>query len=665
MAVSSAQLFRFGNGYELDLGAYELRRSGRALKLARIPMELLRFLIEERGKLVTREQIIQRIWGKEIFVDTDNSINAAIRTVRRVLRDDSEEPRFIQTIIGRGYRFIAAVEVVAPPEGPSGPRETVPVEHAENSHPDPGIETQSKIRFDPIGGARSATNPANWTVQLVISGVVAVLAIAVLVRVWPSLPAHWKNPFASSEKVYNSLAVLPLQSLSVDPGQEYFADGITDEITTHFAQSGTLRVISRTSAMRYKNSEKSARQIGKELNVDALVEGTVERVGTRVRVRVQLIDAASDRHLWARVYDRELSDALLLESSVARDIVEEARGQMLPPPAPGSSSVPHAVNAQAYEFYLKGRYFWNKRSSEGLTKSIDCFQQAVAIDPKLAVAYAGLADAYSILGSDVLPEHVAQTRAREAANHAIALDPTLAESHAALALVAFYFDWDWKNAGREFEAALRLNPNYAITHQWYSYYLSAMERFSDALREAQRAQELDPLSLSINTTVAGEYTAEGQYDNAAAIDQKVLEMDASFVPAHFALARVYEGKKMWPEAIAELRTAVDLSHDSPRSEAALAYGLGLAGRRQEARKILQNLQRLSPKTYVSSYEIAQGFVAVQDYDSALRYLDKSYRDHESQIPLLNVTVALYPLHSDPRFIQLVRRVGLPSKTNGK
>lgn len=375
-----------------------------------------------------------------------------------------------------------------------------------------------------------------------------------------------------------------------------------------------------------------------------------------------LIDAASDRHLWARIYDRELSDALILESSVARDIVEEARGQMLPQPAVGTSNPAHAVNAQAYELYLKGRYFWNKRSSEALTKSIDYFQQAVAIDPKLAVAYAGLADAYSILGSDVLPEAVAQSRAREAANQAISLDPTLAESHAALALVAFYFDWDWKSAGREFQTALRLNPNYAIAHQWYSYYLSAMERFPDALREAQHALELDPLSLSINTTVAGEYSAEGQYESAAAIDQKVLEMDANFVPAHFGMAKIYERKKMWPEAIAELVKAVDLSHHSPRSETELAYGLGLAGRREEARKILENLQGLSTNKYVSSYEMAEGFVAIHDYDSALRYLEKSYRDHESQIPLLNVTVALYPLHSDPRFVQLVRRTGLPSQT---
>lgn len=582
MPMGSAQLFRFGSGYELDLAAYQLRRAGRPLKLPRIPMEVLRLLIEERGKLVAREQIIQRIWGKEIFVDTDNSINAAIRTIRRVLRDDSEEPRFIQTIIGCGYRFIAAVDVMAPQESPPTQTETPPVE-PKIFHSDPSVEIAARNESDSITGIRSTPRRAYWMLRLAVAGVVTVFAIAISIRIWPSLFAPWKNPFASSPRIYNSIAVLPLQSLSTDPSQEYFADGITDEITTYFAQTGTLRVISRTSVMRYKNSGKTARQIGKELNVDALVEGTVERVATRVRVRIQLIDAASDRHLWARIYDRELSDALILESSVARDIVEEVRGQMLPQPAVGTSNPAHAVNAQAYELYLKGRYFWNKRSSEALTKSIDYFQQAVAIDPKLAVAYAGLADAYSILGSDVLPEAVAQSRAREAANQAISLDPTLAESHAALALVAFYFDWDWKSAGREFQTALRLNPNYAIAHQWYSYYLSAMERFPDALREAQHALELDPLSLSINTTVAGEYSAEGQYESAAAIDQKVLEMDANFVPAHFGMAKIYERKKMWPEAIAELVKAVDLSHHSPRSETELAYGLGLAGRREEAR----------------------------------------------------------------------------------
>jgi TolB-like protein/DNA-binding winged helix-turn-helix (wHTH) protein/Tfp pilus assembly protein PilF len=655
--MDRAQLvFRFGP-YEVRTNSQEVYKHGTRVKLRGQPFLVLSVLLEHAGEVVTRDEIRQKLWASDTFVDFEHGLNTSIKKVRQVLCDSVVEPRYIETLPKIGYRFIASVEVAGPKNGTA----SHPIEFEKVRPSDSGPTIEAEVHGE---AAPETSAPAirrwNLILAMAAAGAVALLALAVSIRAWPGLIDRWRNAFGSSPTNYHSVAVLPLQSLSADPSQEYFADGMTDEIITNFAQLGNLRVISRTSAMRYKNSGKSAQQIGKELNVDALVEGTVERVGSRVRVRIQLIDAASDRHLWAKIYDRELSDVLFLESSVARDIVEEARGQMVPESALANSKEPHAVNAQAYELYLKGRYFWNKRSSEGLTKSIDFFQQAVSLDPKLAVAYAGLADAYSILGSDVLPEQVAQTKAREAAKQAIALDPSVAEGHAAMAMVAFYYDWDWKKAETEFQAALRLNPNYATAHQWYSYYLSAMERFPEAMREAQLAQELDPLSLSINTTLAGEYSANGQYDQAAAIDRKVLEMDPNFVPAHFGLAKVYEGKKMWPEAIKELQTAVDLSQDSARALAALAYGLGLAGRRTEARKIVDSLEELSAKKYVSSYEMAEALVAIHDYDAALRYLEKSYRDHESQIPLLNVTIALYPLHSDPRFIQLVRRAGLPA-----
>lgn len=655
-------MFRFGP-YEVRTSSQELRKDGTRVKLRGQPYLVLVTLLEHAGEVVTRDEIRQKLWACDTFVDFEHGLNTSIKKVRRVLCDSASEPRYIETLPRLGYRFIAPLEATAKngqetvaadsPQFENLERKPAPVPEASAAT---SLGTQSEI-------AKSGpASLAPWPFSLAF----AVLAGAVLlasvgsIRSLRSFAEVLNSGGGAAPKTYDSLAVLPLQSLSGDASQEYFADGITDEIITNFAQVGNLRVISRTSAMRYKNTSKPTQQIGKELGVDALVEGTVERVGSRVRVRVQLIDAASDRYLWANVYDRELSDVLILESSIAHDIVEETRGQMAAQSAFGSASGPRAVNPQAYEAYLQGRYYWNKRSSEALTKSIELFQQAVSLDPKLAVAYAGLADGYSILGSDVLPVEVAQARAREAASKAIALDPHVAEGHAARALVAFYYDWDWKTAGIEFETALRLNPNYATAHQWYSYYLEAMERFPEALHEAQRAQELDPLSLSINTTLAGKYLANQQYDEAMAIDKRVLEMDPSFVPAHRCLAKVYEAKQMWPEAIEELKKEVDLSQQNARALGDLAYGFGLAGDRTKALRIVKSIEELSAKKYVSAFEVAKVFVAIHDYHNALLYLEKSYRNHESQIPFLNVTIALYPLHSDPRFIALVRRAGLPA-----
>ncbi len=655
-------VFRFGP-YEVRTSSQEFRKDGTRIKLRGQPFLVLVALLEHAGEVVTREEIRHRVWASDTFVDFEHGLNTSIKKVRQVLCDSAAEPRYVETLPRLGYRFIAPVEVFPPNNGAKTP--TADPQQVENLEPKPASVPEAATTPPPTVSGIPKSEPTRlvpWPFSLafaLMAGAV-LLASAGSIRSLRSVSQVLNSGRGLAPRTYNSLAVLPFQNLAGDPSQEYFADGITDEVITDFAQVGSLRVISRTSAMQYKNTSRPAQQIGKELGVDALVEGTVERVGSRVRVRVQLIDAATDRYLWAKVYDNDLSDILALESSVAYDIVEQARGQMAAQSAFGNSRGPHAVNPPAYEAYLQGRYYWNKRSSEALTKSIELFQQAVSLDPKLAVAYAGLADAYSILGSDVLPVDVAQERARQAASTAIALDPSVAEAHAARALVAFYYDWDWKTAGIEFETALRLNANYATAHQWYSYYLDAMQRFPEALHEAQQAQQLDPLSLSINTTVAGKYLANQQYNQAMAIDKRVLEMDPGFVPAHRCLAKVYEARKMWPEALEELKKEVDLSQDSTRALGDLAYGLGLKGDRMEALRILKNLEELSGKKYVSPFEVAKAYVAINDHDTAIRYLEKSYREHESQIPFLDVTSALYPLHSDPRFIALVRQVGLPA-----
>lgn len=660
--AKAGSLFRFGP-FEVRTNSRELRRDGIRLKLGGQPFLVLQVLLERAGEVVGRDEIRERLWASDTFVDFEHGLNTSVKKVRQVLCDSPVEPRYIETLPRVGYRFIARVECVSSGNGSGVPAlESAQAEIAEPRLLSPdtqNLPTATERQVEIFSSATQKLTPWPFSLAFAILAVATVLASAGSIRSLRSSFHLFGSTGSAAAKTYSSLAVLPLQSVSADPTQDYFADGITDELITSFAQYGDLRVISRSSAMRYKGSNQPTQQICRELGVDALVEGTVEHVGTHVRVRVQLIDGASDHNLWARVYDRDLRDVLALESSVAHDTVEEALGRMLPQNQ-ASSAQHRSVNPDAYEAYLQGRFFWKRRSSDAMRKSIELFQKAIALDPKLAVAYAGLADAYSILGSDVLPAPIAQSKAREAANKAIALDPSLAEGHAAMGLIAFYYDWDWKNAEREFRLAVQLNPNYASAHQWYSHYLSAMGRSDGALEEVKRAQQLDPLSLSVNTSLAGEYITRGEYDLALAIDQKVQEMDPAFAPAHLSMGLAYEGKGMWPQAIAELKKAVDLSQEGAAPLAALARGFELSGRHADARRIALTLRDLAKEKYVPSFEVAKAFVAIDDHDTAFRYLEKSYRERESQLPFLNVTTPLEPLYSDPRFRDLCRRMSLPS-----
>jgi len=465
---------------------------------------------------------------------------------------------------------------------------------------------------------------------------------------------------ASAPRPPHSIAVLPLQNLSNNPAEDYFADGMTDELTTDLAQFGSLRVISRTSAMHYKGANKTAPEIGRALGVDTLMEGTVERVRNRVRIRVQLIDSASDRHLWARSYDYELKNVLVLQSAAARDIAEEIQGKVTSSQSDLRPVNLNPVKPGAYEDYLKGRYFWNKRTEDGLKKSIEYFEQAISQDPNFAAAYAGMADSYSILGSDVLSARVASSKARVAATKALELDPTIAEGHAELALVEFYYDWDWVRSEREFRHAIELNPSYAIAHQWYSYYLSAMGRFPEALEQARLAEQIDPLSLSINTTLAGRYRDLGEYVQAIDISRRTLEMDPNFVPAHFALGAAYEDQGLWPQAILEYQKAVNLSPNSPPALASLGSAYGYSGNRDAARKVLATLQDEAKQHYVSAFDMAAVFAGMGDSDDVFHWLGKAYAERESQMAFLNVSRRFSSMRSDPRFADLLHRMNLPA-----
>jgi TolB-like protein/Flp pilus assembly protein TadD len=460
--------------------------------------------------------------------------------------------------------------------------------------------------------------------------------------------------------VIHSLAVLPLESLSSDPSQDYFADGMTDELITELGRISALRVISRTSVMAYKHTRKPLRQIARELDVDALVEGTVLRSGDGVRITAQLIDATRDAQVWSDSYQGEVRNTLTLQNSVARAIAGQIRVNLNPQEQAALRSAT-VVNPAAYESYLKGRYFWNKRTANALSTALAYFQQSIEQDPTYARAYSGLSDTYALLGDwqyAVMTPKEALPRAKEAAMKAIALDPTLGEGHNSLAFCLDGFDWNFADAGREFERAIALNPGYATAHHWYAWHLALEHRDDEALVEMRKAQKLDPLSLVINADLAELLALTHADDEAIQQSRKTLELDPGFGLAHNHLGQAYLHKHMTGQAIAELQQAVALSGGGATCIANLARAYLAAGRKDDAIALLDDLRKRSNALHSFASEVAVIYTALGDADQAMAWLERGAAERFNPGVLLRP--GLDPLRSDPRFADLLRRVGLPS-----
>ncbi len=455
-----------------------------------------------------------------------------------------------------------------------------------------------------------------------------------------------------------SLVVLPFENLSADKDQAYFADGMTDELIAHLAKIRSLRVISRTSSMEYKGAHKTLSQIARDLHVDSVVEGTVLRSGDRVRITAELVQVATDRHLWAETYESQLGDILTLQSHVASAIVNEIRVKLTPEEQVRLATT-RQVSTQSYENYLKGRYYWNKRSQEGLTKAIDYFQLAIEQDPNYALAYAGLADCYSIIGSVIVgtvPALEVAPKARAAALKSLELDNTLAEAQTSLATVRFNYDWDWNAAASGFRRAVELNPNYATAYQRNSLYLMSMGRTSESIAEMNRAHDLDPLSISMNFSLGWRLYLAREYDQAIEQLRNTIDMDPDFVLPHLVLGQAYEQKKMYDQAITELRRAVDISQSSPPAVAALARTYAVSGRTTEARKLLDQLMEQSKRRYVSPFYVAIVYAGLGENDQALDWIEKAYKDRSNAIVFAKVNPQLDTLRSTPRFQSLLHRL---------
>ena len=629
---------RFGI-YEMSLQSGELRKGGVRIRVQQQPLKLLEILLERPGQVVTRDELRNRLWPNESFGDFDQAVNIAIAKLRGALGDSADNPRFIETLPKRGYRFIADVSITEsePPPVP----------------PESGRSEASGEQFREVSSPPTSER-FQWRKARTAIVLVLILVLSVLV-VWLY---HSRNRPSASATV-RSIAVLPLENLSGDAAQDYFADGMTDQLITDLAQIGALRVISRTSAMAYKGARQPLPEIAKQLNVDAVVEGTVLRSGEQVRITAQLIQASSDTHLWADTYEGNLRDTLVLQEKVAQAIADRIRIELTPGEQAGLKSS-KAVDAEAYEDYLKGRYFWNKRSGEGLRRAIEYFNRAIAKDPTYAPAYSGLADSYALAGDwqyAVMTTKEALPKAKAAAMKALELDNTLSEAHTSLAFCLEGFDWDSETAESEFLRAIELSPGYATAHHWYAWHLALIGRKNDSLSEMRKAENLDPLSLIINADLAELLLIEGSPSEAIDQSRKTIEMDSSFALAHNQLGQAYLKERMFPEAISESQKAVQLSGGSPTCMANLARAFAESGKRTEATALLNELKARSSSGYPYAAELASVYTALGDKNDAMASLEKGYEERFNPGVLLRP--AFDPLRSDPAFQDFERRIGLP------
>ena len=627
--ASAYSRVRFGV-FELDLQAGELRKGGALLHLPPQPFKILALLASRPGELVTREEIRSQVWGTDTFVDFEHGLNFAIKKIRDALGDDSETPRYIQTMPRRGYRFIAPVDAVASLVLDLKPHPAAPA---------------------PAGRPPEASRPRRWMVVAVAGAVVAIAAVLLALNA-----GKLRHRLPAAPPRIESIAVLPLENLSRDPEQEYFADGLTDSLITDLGKISTLRVISRTSVMQYKGTRKPLPEIARELNVDAVVEGTVQRSGSRVRITAQLLEAWTDRHLWAETYERNFEDVIRLERQMALAIAHEVTGRLTPAQETRLARST-TTNPRAYDAYLRGRYLFAQRTAEPVTEAIGYFEQAVREDPHFALAYSGLADCYSVGWSRSAKD---LPLAEKYARKALALEPDLAEAHASLGIIQDY-QFKFADGEKELRRALDLNPNYAMAHHWWCLHLVFFGRLEEALAANDRARQLDPFSLPVNNSRMYPLLGLHEYDRAVEQAETEAVIDPRNLQPHVWLARIYWIAGRVPDAIAEeRRTVATLAPPAERlldlNEVAAVFAR--SGVRAAQVKFAQLAERGYKRAY-DAFEIACQYGVVEDRGKALEWLNQAFRDNELECYLSAKSAPeLDCVRSDPRFHDLLRRMGL-------
>jgi TolB-like protein/DNA-binding winged helix-turn-helix (wHTH) protein/cytochrome c-type biogenesis protein CcmH/NrfG len=598
-------------------------------------MELLILLVERRGELVSREEIAERLWGKDVFLDVDRSINTAISKVRVALRDDPENPRFVETVVGKGYRFAAPVTCNGDSRTQAQP-----------------LSAAAQVDSSPAVVSTQERAPSMRLMVLVGAGVLALFAVAF---VW----IRSGVVKSTRQRAIKSLAVLPMKNLSGDPTQEYLADGMTEELIGRLAGIHNLRVISRTSVMRFKDTQLAVPEIGKTLGVDAVVEGSVIREGSTIRVHAQLIRAATDEHFWSESYDRDMRDVLALQSDVAQAIARKVEVTVSGEEHNRLAAV-HPVSPEVYEDYLRGRFALAKSNRRtDAEESIPYFNEAIRKDPTFAPSYMGLADAYAALTTVFMGGEANKERPKAtlAARKALELDPELVEAHVLLAAMAKE-QWRWAEAEAEYRRALELSPNYAEAHSAFAMWLVTQGRTEEAVTSCRRARELDPLAVS-GSELAWMLFYARRYDDAVQELRSVLAVEPDDAYALWILGFVLIANHHPEEAVPVLEKGVSASDRSPAIVGLLVHAYAQAGRRADALRLLEELKRRKQTGYVPAAAFVKAYLGLGEYDQAFFWLEEAYKEQSNLLQFLKVHPIFDPIRDDPRFADLVRRVGLP------
>ncbi len=606
-------IVRFGT-FEIDLDEREVLKHGVRIKLHEKPFKVLLALLEQPGQIVTRKALQERLWPGDTFVEFENGLNNAISRLRETLGDTAESPRFIETVPRRGYRFVAPLETDA------------------GRAPEPTLRARRRKLW------------------LMAAGLVIV-----------ALGAIGYKLLAPQPRALDSLVVLPLVAMNVAEGSEdeYLAFGMTEALTAELSKIRALKVISQTSAMQYKGAKKSLPQIAQELGVKAVVEGSVVREGNQLRITVQLIEAASDTHLWAETYTREMSNVLTLQTEIARAIAREIHITLTPQEASALGKPAHVADPRAHEAYLRGRYFWKKQTEDSTRKALEYLQQATTLDPQYAAAFAGLSDVYwdVAAGFDRNPVRQMQARekARQAAEQALALDPALSDAHVSAGFVKLHFDWDWAGAESSFRRALELNPNDVLAHGGLAEYSLAMGKAEEALAHFQKAYELAPASVMQTRAVGNGLFYARRYDQAIQQLQRTLEMDRNvFTVADLERARLQTAARH--EAIAALQEAVGESGDRAELWALLGYAHVVNGNRAEARRILDSLLA---RPDAPALFVAPIYAGLGENAKAIGLLARAVEKRESGVMFFRIWPEFDSLRDDPRYVALLKNMNLP------
>jgi len=644
MRTRIRHIYRFGSN-ELQPAERVLFHEGHPVNLTPKAFDLLVFLVERTGHLCQKDQLMKALWP-DSFVEEGN-LAVMVSLLRKALGDERGHQQYIETVSKSGYRFIAPVENLAdhievgPPQVENRDENDHPHAAAVPSRPDVSMPVISRF-----------PGSSAWRL-ITLAAIVAITALflARFVKVTGGIA----NPPASAPTI-GSLAVLPFQTVGEKVGQAYIGIAMADAVITKLGHSGKIVIRPTSAVQKYATLPQDSRTAGMEQGVDAVLDGRVQREGDRVRLTVQLTRVRDGVELWADAFDEKFTDVFTLEDEfsdrVARSIHLKLTGEDTGPLLKLSTK-----NADAYDAYIRGRYFWNRRTEQAITKGLRYFQQAVALDQNFAEAHAGVADSYALLGLyGLLPPKEAFPPAEDAAKKALAINDDLAEAHATLGFVYFYYGWNGRAAEQEFRRALDANPGYAMAHSWNGQDFAARHRIPEALKETELAQQEDPLSLIVSCNAGLVLLVAGQQDQAVDILSKALEIDPNFPRAHFRLGNVYEQGGMPDKAIAEFEEAVRLSGDDSYYEGALGHAYGMAGKAKEARKILEILKKRARTQYVPAYAVALVYAGLHERDGAFEWLEKAYRDRSASMALMNVDPALESLHSDARFQELVRRV---------